>query len=130
MDILKISIVQSHLHWQDINANLHHLQSVVLNDRIDTDLIILPEMFSTGFTMDTTLAEAMEQSIAIDWMRNIAQTKKAAVTGSLIIKEKDQFFNRLVWVYPNGSIETYDKRHLFSYANEDLNILLLELKKT
>ena len=83
-----------------------------------TDLIILPEMFSTGFTMDAKkVAEKMDGS-AMLWMKEIAKRANCVVTGSIVIEENRKYFNRLVWMRPDGSFETYDKRHLFRYAHE------------
>ena len=84
-----------------------------------TDVIVLPEMFSTGFTMNNkVVAETMSGS-AITWMKSIAKKKKCVITGSLIIKEKNKYYNRLVWMLPNGKYKTYDKKHLFCYAGEE-----------
>ena len=118
MSILNISLVQSNLKWQDKSSNLAHFKQLILNNK-SSDVIILPEMFTTGFTMDAqTHAESMNGT-TIEWMQELSVKVNAAISGSIIIKESKQFFNRLIWVAPNGSIEYYDKRHLFSYAKED-----------
>lgn len=114
---LRITLIQSNLHWENIAANL-----TMFSDKIaavnQTDLIVLPEMFSTGFSMN---AEAMAETIdgtAVQWMKSVAGNKNCVVCGSLLIKEGDKFYNRLVWMQPDGQYELYDKRHLFSLSTE------------
>ena len=85
----------------------------------ETDLIVLPEMFSTGFTMNNkAMAETMKSKTA-EWIRKTAKEKNCVVTGSLIIEEKKKYYNRLIWMMPDGKYKTYDKRHLFRYAGEE-----------
>ena len=118
---LTITLVQSTLHWESIDANLRMFDEKLANIK-NTDVIILPEMFTTGFSMQVVgLAETMENSKAIAWMREKAKTLKAVLTGSLIIKEGNQYYNRLLWVEPNGRQFHYDKKHLFTMAKEDLH---------
>lgn len=84
-----------------------------------TDLIVLPEMFNTGFTMNTgSVAEQMNEK-TMQWMSQLSKEKKCVLTGSLIIRENGRYYNRLIWMRPNGTFETYDKRHLFRMAKED-----------
>ncbi|HCY90011.1 MAG TPA: nitrilase family protein, partial [Chitinophagaceae bacterium] len=84
-----------------------------------TEIVVLPEMFSTGFSMrPSSLAETMQGS-TVDWMKRISRDKRIILTGSLIIEEDGKFFNRLIWMMPNGSLGYYDKRHLFGFAGED-----------
>lgn len=116
-DLLRVTLVQTALHWEKKEDNLKHFDQLLASVN-DTDLIVLPEMFSTGFSMRPELfAESMEGSTVL-WMEKIAAEKNTCVIGSIIIKEENKFYNRLVWVYPNGDIYTYDKRHLFSMGNE------------
>jgi omega-amidase len=83
------------------------------------DMIVLPEMFTSGFTMNASdVAETMNGE-TVNWMKGLASKKQAAITGSLVIKEDDKFYNRLLFVHPNGSIDSYDKRHTFTLAGED-----------
>jgi omega-amidase len=120
MEDLRITLVQSTLAWEDISANLDHF-SQLLEDLSgkDTDLIILPEMFTTGFTMNAAaVAETMDGK-ALDWMRLQAGKKNVTITGSLVIKENGTYYNRLVWMSPEGLYRTYDKRHLFRMAGEE-----------
>lgn len=118
MPALTVSIVQADLHWHDAGKNREQFTAVLhtLQDR--TDLIVLPEMFTTGFTMDAaTYAETMDgQSIA--WMKEMAADKNASVCGSLIIAENNKYYNRFICVDPSGQEVFYDKRHLFRLANE------------
>lgn len=116
---MKIALLQIPLHWENPNKNRAYL-----NDKINyisqyVDLIVLPEMFSSGFTMHPqNVAETM-QGETILWLKEIAKSKNCAITGSLVIEEKRNYYNRLVFVFPSGEIQTYDKRHLFTLAGED-----------
>jgi len=119
MQDLKITLVQTSLYWGDAEANLRHFDNL-LRDVEVTDLIILPEMFNTGFiTEPGPVAETMDGR-TMGWMKEKACTTGAAVTGSLIIKEDGKFYNRLIFMLPDGSYEQYNKRHLFSMAGEHL----------
>ena len=116
---LTITLVQTHLHWENKAANLAMLQQKIMCIKEKTEVVVLPEMFSTGFSMKPEqFAETMDGE-TMQWMRNIAQQKKIILTGSLIIKEEDKYYNRLIWMLPNGSYGCYNKRHLFGYAEED-----------
>jgi omega-amidase len=115
---MNITLVQSALYWEDIAKNLGNFEEK-LTKIGQTDLIILPEMFSTGFSMNASaLAESMDGT-AMEWLRKTAKQKNCAVTGSLIIKENDKFYNRLIFMKADGSFEQYDKKHLFSMAKEE-----------
>lgn len=127
---LRVTIVQAKLAWEDIDVNLDSFKRKLSSIHAgETDLIVLPEMFSTGFTMNAKkVAETMkgspshkataERSTAVKWMAAIAKEKKSAVMGSLVIKEKGHYFNRLVWMKEDGNYELYDKRHLFRMGEE------------
>ncbi len=118
MQTLTITLIQANLFWEDKVANLQMLTEKINKITEPTELVILPEMFSTGFSMQPEkLAENMEGD-TIAWMRNIAATKKIILTGSLIIKEENKYYNRLIWMLPTGQYWHYDKRHLFAFANE------------
>jgi omega-amidase len=114
---LKISLIQANLHWEDAAANLKMFAEKIASVNEDTDLILLPEMFSTGFTMNTKVAERMDGR-TVTWMKEQAKKKNCVITGSVVIEESGKFYNRLVWMRPDGSFEIYNKRHLFRYANE------------
>ena len=115
---LTITTIQTDLVWENKAANLQMLEKKINDLRERTEIVVLPEMFSTGFTMRSSLAEGMDGE-TVEWMKNMAAKNKIILTGSLIIKEGDQYFNRLVWMLPNGHFGVYDKRHLFGYAEED-----------
>ncbi|MET6998906.1 amidohydrolase [Chitinophaga defluvii] len=118
MSDLKVTLIQSQLHWENIAANIGMFDEKINGISEHTEVVFLPEMFSTGFSMrPEKLAETMEGS-AVQWMKQKAAEKKIIITGSLIIKENGQYLNRLVWMLPNGTMGTYDKRHLFGYAGE------------
>lgn len=118
MQDLKVTLVQADLAWENGDANRSHFEEMIRNVK-DTDLILLPEMFATGFSMNAKpLAENMNGK-SVNWMKNIAAEKNAAVAGSLIIEDGGFYFNRLIWASPDGSIQHYDKRHLFSLAEEE-----------
>ncbi len=116
---LTITIIQSALVWENVDANLELFTQKINSITDKTEVIVLPEMFSTGFSMQPEkLAETIDGK-AINWMKKIAIEKRVIITGSLMIKENGKYFNRLVWMLPNGEFGYYNKRHLFGYANED-----------
>lgn len=116
---LRISLIQAELFWEDPEKNRAAFAPLIAELEGKTDLIALPEMFTTGFTMNAAaLAEPMEGETH-QWMRKWAAKTEIAILGSLIIEENGQFFNRLLCVFPDGKTETYDKRHLFRMAKED-----------
>jgi omega-amidase len=116
---LTVTIIQTDLHWEDKMANLAMLEEKIISIQQKTELVILPEMFSTGFSMKPSeFAETMDGN-AVSWMRKIATTKRIILTGSLMIEENGNYYNRLIWMLPNGQAGYYNKRHLFCYAGED-----------
>jgi len=116
---LKITIIQTKLFWHDRAKNLEWFRSKIDSHPGHTDIYVLPEMFSTGFSMKVEgIAETMDGE-AVRWMKELASEKNAVVTGSLMMKEKDSFYNRLIWMFPDGKYEYYDKRHLFRMAGEN-----------
>ncbi|WP_425076660.1 amidohydrolase [Psychroserpens sp. S379A] len=115
---LQIALVQSNLVWENPKQNRLNFSKKIASISDSVDLIILPEMFTSGFTMNpNNVAESMTGE-TISWMKALSEEKNAAITGSLVIKENENFYNRLVFVHPNGNIETYDKRHTFTLAGE------------
>ena len=117
MKSLQVSIIQADLVWENKTANLKQLEDKILQLPA-TEIVVLPEMFSTGFSMRAKdLAETMEGP-SVQWMRSIAKQKKIILTGSLIIEDEGNYYNRLIWMLPNGELGYYDKRHLFGYAGE------------
>jgi omega-amidase len=119
MSTLTITIIQTDLKWEDKTANLRILEEKILSIRENTELVVLPEMFSTGFSMSPEkLAEDMNGP-TVNWLRDVAARKRVILTGSVIIKDGEDYFNRLIWMLPNGSYGYYDKRHRFAFAGED-----------
>lgn len=115
---LKIALIQTTLEWENPEGNRKHFQKKIESIQESVDLIILPEMFTTGFTMNAApLAESMNGK-TVFWMKQMAQLKNAAITGSIIIEENHNYYNRLLFITSEGEIQTYDKRHLFTLANE------------
>jgi omega-amidase len=118
MSTLSITTIQTHLFWEDKAANLHMLEQKI-NSIQGGEVVVLPEMFSTGFSMrPEALAETMDGP-TVQWMKDMAAKNKIILTGSLMIEEDGRYYNRLIWMLPNGQFGYYDKRHLFAFAGED-----------
>ncbi len=118
MQDLTVSLIQTELHWENTGANLAMLEEKIWQINQPADLIILPEMFNTGFSMKAdALAEPMNFT-TFKWMKQQAAQTGAVVTGSYIVKEDGKYFNRLIWMQPDGQWASYDKRHLFRMATE------------
>lgn len=116
---LNVSSIQSDLYWEDINSNLAAFEERI-NDLPSTiDLIILPEMFTTGFCLNPHLLFEEPDGKTTVWMHMMAEKKNCVVTGSIIIRENKKYFNRLIWMQPDGNYFTYDKKNLFSFAGEN-----------
>ncbi len=118
MPSLTVSLIQTNLFWEDKKANLAMLQKKIENISEKTEVVILPEMFSTAFSMKPEILAEPMNGMTVEWMKNIAAKKKIIMTGSLIIEEDGKYFNRLIWMLPNGEYGYYDKRHLFAFADE------------
>ncbi|MEO1011367.1 MAG: amidohydrolase [Bacteroidota bacterium] len=116
---LNIALIQSPLFWEDPKQNRKMFSEIIAGISDDTDLIVLPEMFTTGFTMSPQKIDPSEGVKTIKWMQGEAAKKDAALIGSIVMKEDDKHFNRLCFVEPDGGINTYDKRHTFTLAGED-----------
>lgn len=115
---LKIALVQFNPVWENAAQNCAKLDSLLSTIPVDCDVVVLPEAFSTGFTMNAkNIAETMNGD-TINWMKKVATEKNVALCGSLFIHENNSYYNRFCWVEPYGKIQTYDKRHLFSMGNE------------
>lgn len=118
MENLRISLVQTALHWENKAANLDHFAGLLNKLQDKTDLLVLPEMFTTGFSMQAEqLAEPLEGA-TLQWMRQQAERLDAVITGSYIVEDQGQYYNRLLWVHPDGAYQYYDKRHLFALGRE------------
>jgi omega-amidase len=116
---MKVALIQSALVWENPEVNRTYFEEKINSIIEEVNLIVLPEMFTTGFTMNpSTVAETMEGKTVV-WMQSLAKAKNTAITGSVVIEENSNFYNRMLFVFPSGKIEHYDKRHLFTLAGED-----------
>jgi len=116
---MKIALIQSDLYWEDVFKNRKSFESKINQIDSNVNLVVLPEMFSTGFTMNAPEVAETMQGETVLWLQSLAKQKNFAITGSLIILENEKYYNRMLFVFPSGKIEYYDKRHLFSLAGED-----------
>ena len=119
MSPLAFTTIQTNLHWENKQANLSMLEEKIKAIDQLTHVVVLPEMFSTGFSMNPQVLGETMDGPTVEWMKKTANSKKIILTGSIIVKEDRKFFNRLLWVLPNGEVGFYDKRHLFAYGEED-----------
>ena len=116
---MKIAVIQIPLVWEDSKLNRAYIEHKINTLEEGTDLIVLPEMFTTGFTMQPDRVAETMQGDTVIWMQSLAKAKNCAITGSLVITEEAKYYNRLLFVFPSGAIQYYNKRHLFSLAGED-----------
>ena len=118
MPSLTITTIQTDLYWENKESNLSMLEDKLRNMEEKSEIVVLPEMFSTGFSMKPAeLAETMEGE-TVAWMKKMAEKFRVVLTGSIIIEEDGHYYNRLIWMLPNGQLGYYDKRHLFAFAGE------------
>lgn len=119
MSSVTFTLIQTALHWEDKAANLAMLEEKIVAINRPTQVVLLPEMFSTGFSMrPEALAESMDDP-TVQWMKQVAAARKIILTGSVIVEEGGHYFNRAIWMQPDGRWGCYNKRHLFAYAGED-----------
>lgn len=116
---MKVALIQSSIVWENPSLNRIYFEEKINSITENIDLIVFPEMFSTGFTMNPKEVFETMDGETIQWLQSTAKAKNSAITGSLIIKENSNFYNRLVFVFPSGDIKYYDKRHLFTLAGEE-----------
>ncbi|MBO9591378.1 MAG: amidohydrolase [Niabella sp.] len=116
---LTITLIQTQLHWEDKAANRAMLQQKIERIKEKTQIVVLPEMFSTGFSMQPELLAETMDGPTVQWMQEMAAAHRVILCGSLIIREGTDYFNRLIWMLPNGQYGLYDKRHRFAFAGED-----------
>lgn len=119
MNNLSLTLVQANLVWQDRIANFKKMESLLAATQKVGDIILLPEMFTTGFSMSPETLWDKPEGETLRWLQKMAETHNAAVCGSAIIKDDGNYYNRLYFVYPSGEFETYNKRHLFTLAGEE-----------
>ena len=116
---MKIAIIQAPLVWENPEKNRKYFEEKIKSIQEEIDLVVLPEMFSTGFTMHPENVSETMDGETLSLLKSLAKAKNTAIIGSLIIRENGKFYNRLVFVFPSGEIKKYDKRHLFSLAGEE-----------
>jgi omega-amidase len=116
---MKVALIQAPLVWENPKQNRNYFENKINSIRENIDLIVLPEMFTSGFTMNPKAVAESMLGESVLWLQALAKAKNAAITGSLVIEEEGNFYNRLVFVFPSGAIKTYDKKHLFTLAGED-----------
>ncbi|HET8802971.1 MAG TPA: amidohydrolase [Aequorivita sp.] len=119
-EFLKITIIQSDLHWENAEANRALFSKKIQNIEAEADLIVLPEMFSTGFSMNAKNLAEKNDGETFKWMVSEARKNNCAITGSVIISEYGKFYNRLFFIFPDGSFKKYDKKHTFTLARENV----------
>ncbi len=116
---MKLLLVQTDIVWGDPAANFRRVDELIVGvDVSDIDLIVLPEMFSTGFATEPRGIAERNGALSLEWMRRTAARTNAAVTGSVAVEQEGRFYNRMFFVKPDGDVTAYDKRHLFSFAGE------------
>ena len=116
---MKTALIQFDTICEDKKANLKYVQDKILSLSDAIDLVVLPEMFTTGFTMNPEMVAEQEQGDTLQTIKKIAVDKKTAITGSWVVKEESNYYNRLFFVFPDGSYQIYNKRHLFTLAGEE-----------
>lgn len=119
MEDLRLTLIQTALTWEAPKANRAHFSEKIKSIDQPTDLIVLPEMFSTGFSMNAEALAEENKGETFKWMQIEAKKTNAAITGSVITKENENYYNRLYFVFPDGSSQQYDKKHLFTLAHEE-----------
>lgn len=119
MKNFKTVLIQTDIFWHEIRSNLEHVEKLMSSVDPENSLVVLPEMFTTGFTMDPELLAEDMNSVTVTTMKRWSQKYSADIAGSVIIEDNNQYYNRLVWTSPDGVVKTYDKRHLFRIAHEN-----------
>lgn len=122
-DNMKVALIQTTLAWENAQANRDHFTQLIQSVHDSVDLFVLPEMFTTGFTMQPLQVAEDMQGDTVKWMQNMADKSQSAICGSVVVKVQNDCYNRFIFVRPSGEIQTYDKRHLFTLAGEDQNYL-------
>lgn len=118
MKALSISLIQTGLYWENSKMNLDHFTKQISKLETYPDVIVLPEMFSTGFTMKPELLAEVHEGPALQWMQEMAEKTGSVITGSVAVKDDGSYYNRLYWAQPDGKYYMYNKRHLFRMGNE------------
>lgn len=116
---IKLALVQADLLWQNTDGNLAKFDTLLSDIDKDSDIVILPEMFATGFTMAVDKLEKPVGHTSLEWLKSKAFSLKINLVGSLLFEEENKYYNRMFWMRPDGNYSFYDKRHLFRMGNED-----------
>jgi omega-amidase len=117
---MKVALIQSQLFWENPLGNRYLFEQKINSISEKVDLIVLPEMFTSGFTMNPSFVAEKMNGETVSLLQNLAKSKNCAITGSLVISENNHFYNRMIFIFPEGKIEYYDKKHLFTLAGEDI----------
>lgn len=115
---MKVALLQAPLKWEDVQTNMAYFKDKLEQIQEGTNLVVLPEMFTSGFSMNPEMAYTTMDSSIIVCLQEICRRKQFALSGSLIVLQDGKYYNRMLFIYPNGEIKHYDKRHLFSLAGE------------
>jgi omega-amidase len=118
MQDIKTAIIQTALLWEDIPGNLAMFDKKISDIKEDVDIIVLPEMFNTAFSFNASTIAEMPEGRTMQWLRSKAKEKNCVVVGSLLINENQKYYNRLIWMQPDGEYQYYNKKHLFRFAGE------------
>lgn len=119
LENLRVTLIQADIKWEDIEWNLNKLMDIISSDVNATDLIILPEYFTTGLTMNAHTFAVTMNSNPIKWMKSVVDKKQCAITGALLIKEDNKIYNRLIFIDKEQNLSFYNKRHLFKMGDEE-----------
>lgn len=115
---ISIALVQTNLYWEDVTSNLDNFSKIIKSIKKKVDIIILPEMFNSGFSMNAKKTSESMSGKSINWLKETSKQTSSVIISSLAIKENDKYYNRLIWTNPTGNIEYYDKRHTFTLSGE------------
>ncbi len=118
MQDINVAIIQTDLVWENAGANLEQLGKKLNTIKNPVDLIVLPEMFNTAFSMNPSACAEMPDGRSFSWMKEKAKEKKCTITGSILINDDGKYFNRFFWMMPDGVYQCYDKKHLFRFSGE------------
>lgn len=116
---MQVLLIQGPLVWENPKINREYFEERINSITEKLDLVVLPEMFTTGFTMNPAAVSETMQGETVLWLQSLAKAKNCAITGSIVIEENGNFYNRMLFVFPSGEIQHYDKRHLFTLAGEE-----------
>lgn len=125
---MNVTLIQTSLYWEDRDKNISHFDNLLNAVKERTDLIVLPEMFTTGFTMKPETVAEKSNGATLNWLKEKAKSKNAVITGSVSVEENGKYYNRLYWVEPSGKVSVYNKRHLFRMGKEEQHYTMGDAK--